>query len=67
MKKQLTCRYRRDSEGEVERKIFDHPDLIPDGEGWVDTPAKLKAEEKPAAKKAPAKRRSKQPVEKADG
>lgn len=67
MKKQLTCRYRLDGQGEVERKIFDHPDLIPDGEGWADTPAKLKAEHKPAEKKAPAKRQPKKPVEKADG
>lgn len=67
MKKQLTCRYRLDEQGEEERKIFDHPDLIPDGEGWVDTPAKLKDAEKPAAKKAPTKPRTKKPAEKADG
>ena len=37
-----TCMYRAGEDGAVEAQIFDHPDDIPKGKGWVDDPAKIK-------------------------
>ena len=48
-------RYRSDGEGGggVEKQLFQHPDDVPEGAGWVDSPARVNdAPEKP--KPAPA-------------
>ena len=46
-------RYRSDGEGGVEKRIFQHPDEVPEAAGWVDSPARVdQAPEKP--KPAPA-------------
>ena len=45
--------YRRDGDGKVESQLFGHPEAVPQGEGWQDTP--------PAAAEAPKKRRGRPP------
>lgn len=37
----LTYMYRKDANGELEAKIFKHPDDIPTGEGWVNSPTRI--------------------------
>lgn len=39
-----TFMYRSDGAGGVEKRLFDHPDEIPDGVGWTDSPANVGAE-----------------------
>lgn len=36
-----TWRYRASKDSEFEKRLFDHPDDVPDGEGWVDSPANI--------------------------
>ena len=54
-------------DGEVEARMFDNPDIVPDDEGWTDSPANLdngappKAEVSPEPEtkpKAPRKKKS---------
>lgn len=40
-----TAMYRYAEGGDPEMRIFDHPSDIPEKEGWVDSPAKVKAPE----------------------
>ena len=49
-----TWMYRLGAEGAVERHLFGHPDEVPEGEGWTESPAGLAPAGKP---EAPAKRR----------
>jgi hypothetical protein len=34
-------RYRRGDDGEVQSKLFNAPELVPEGYGWTDSPANL--------------------------
>ena len=36
-----TFRYRSDGAGGIEKRLFDHPDDIPGGERWTDSPARV--------------------------
>lgn len=47
-----------------EAKVFASPDQIPEGEGWVDSPALVEAE--PAAQEDAPKRRGRPPKVKTD-
>lgn len=40
-------RYRGDGAGGVEKQLFQHPDDVPEGEGWTDSPAKCGDEPAP--------------------
>ncbi|MDJ0611864.1 MAG: hypothetical protein QNJ67_23025 [Kiloniellales bacterium] len=51
-----TWMYRAGADGAVERRLFGHPDEVPAGEGWADSPAAAAARPEPEAP-APAKRR----------
>lgn len=35
-------RYRSDGEGGIEKQLFQHPDNVPGGQGWKDSPAYFK-------------------------
>ena len=34
-------RYRLDENGAPDARVFDQPDSVPEGEGWVDSPANV--------------------------
>ena len=40
-------RYRGDGDGGIEKRLFEHPDDAPAGEGWVDSPAYVKSDTAP--------------------
>ena len=39
-----TFRYRRGADGGLEKKLFQHPADVPEGEDWEDSPAKCRDE-----------------------
>ena len=53
---QPTWMYKIGAFGRPESRLFDHPDDVPQDQGWVDTPAKLSA--RPKAEPASAKRQT---------
>ena len=36
-----TCMYRRAEDGSIDDRVFDCPEAVPEGEGWVDSPDKI--------------------------
>ncbi len=46
-----TCMYKNGPFGKPMSKVFDHPDDIPAGEGWVDSPAKVEKRAAPKNKR----------------
>ena len=56
MNERPTWMYRTGADGAAERRLFGHPDEVPAGEGWADSPAAAEARPDSNAP-APAKRR----------
>ncbi len=52
-----TWMYRAGADGAVERRLFGHPDAVPAGEGWADSPAAVSHPESDAPAR-PKRRRS---------
>lgn len=49
-----TWRYRKGEDGQIEDRLFEHPDDVPEGEGWTDDLGSLKDEPQPEKAPEPA-------------